>query len=323
MRILVIKLSSLGDLFHALPAVHELKVGLGATVAWATQTEYAALVRCFSDVDRVIAFPRRSFCSGARTFLRELRAERYDIIVDLQGLLKSAFVARLARGQRRIGPSFHREGARFLYSEIAGERNKNRHAVEENLDVARHLGLAASEVAFPVRFPAVEVAAPRPRVAIVPSSRWQTKNWPPASFGEVARGLIARRNASVFLLGGPDDVRVCACLERDLDGEAVNLAGKLSLPEVGGYLAAMDLLIANDSGPVHMASAVETPSLVLFGPTDPARTGPYGNRHRVLRTDLPCQPCFSSACRLGDTRCMSAISPEQVLTAATGMLTST
>ena len=107
-------MSSLGDLFHALPAVHNLKAGLGAEVDWVVQPEYAALARCFTDVSRVIVFPRRAFFSGLFPFLRALRAERYDRIVDLQGLFKSALVARLARGGTRIGPSFHRESAHLL-----------------------------------------------------------------------------------------------------------------------------------------------------------------------------------------------------------------
>lgn len=128
-RLLVVKLSSMGDLFHALPAVHCMKLGLNATVDWAVQEEYAALVRCFTDIDRVIPVSRRAFVARFPSFLRELRACRYDLVVDLQGLLKSAVVGMLARGGRNIGPSFHREGAWVFYSSVAGERNKRRRGI--------------------------------------------------------------------------------------------------------------------------------------------------------------------------------------------------
>jgi heptosyltransferase-1 len=109
MKILVVKLSSLGDLFHPLPAVRCLKRELGAEIHWVVQEEYAGLVACFSDVSRVIRFPRRGFAAAGRAFVSELRRDRYDIAIDFQGLLKSALTTRMARAERRIGPSFHRE----------------------------------------------------------------------------------------------------------------------------------------------------------------------------------------------------------------------
>jgi heptosyltransferase I len=153
-RILIIKLSSFGDIFHALPAVNNLKIALDAEIDWVTQPEYVDLVKCFPVISTVIPFPRREFMTRGLGFFRTLRGRHYDLVIDLQGLLKSAIVARLARGTRTIGPSFQREGARFFYDAVAGRCNKNRHAVEENLDVVRYLGLPVSSIRFPVTFPA-------------------------------------------------------------------------------------------------------------------------------------------------------------------------
>lgn len=318
--VLVIKLSSLGDLFHALPAVHNLKVGLGAEIHWVTQEEYVELVQCFTDVDCVIPFYRKVFFSKLGPFLKELRAREYDYIIDLQGLLKSAIVGRLARGGKRIGPSFHREGTRLFYSAVTGKCNKNRHAVEENLDVVRYLGLDVIAPAFPVDFPAKEPAGQQPRVSILPASRWSIKNWPAKCFIDVAERLQRIRNASIFILGGPDDMEVCGEIEKALNGKIVNMAGKTTLAETGGILKEMDLLIANDSGPVHMAAAVGTPALVIFGPTDPARTGPFGDGHRIAGTSLPCQPCFSRTCGQEGIPCLSGVTPERVVETALEML---
>jgi lipopolysaccharide heptosyltransferase I len=304
-RLLVVKMSSLGDLFHALPAVRCLKRGLGASVDWVAHDIYADLVGRFEDVDRAIAYPRSAFLRGARAMLRELRAERYDLVVDLQGLLKSAMVARLARGGRRIGPSFHREGAGLAYDEVAGRRDRNRHAVEENLDVVRHLGLPRLEPAFPVRFPRSVPDAPRPRVALLPCSRRPEKNWTVAGFAAVGRGLRERAGATLFVMGAPPDAAVCAELAAAMGGGAVNLCGRTGLVELGSLLQEMDLAVTVDSGPMHMAAAVGVPVVAVFGPTDPVRTGPYGPRHRVVRPGpdlraLPPPPVLDAALGLLD-----------------------
>lgn len=319
-RVLVVKLSSLGDLFHALPAVRVLREKLGAAVDWVTQTEYAELVRCFTDVERVIPFPRREFPRGGLTFLRALRERSYDMVLDFQGLLKSAMVARLARSPRRIGPACGREGSVRLYTERAGPPDRSRHAVEQGLDLVRHLGLPVSTPVFPVRFPPVDFALPGPRVGLVPCSRWPTKNWPPDLFYDVARGL-QERGASVFLFGSPEDQATCAAIERGLHGNIADLCGRTSLVELGGWMAGMDLVISVDSGPMHIAAALGRPVLAIFGPTDPARTGPYGPMHRVLLADdCPCRPCYKRACEREDLACLRHISPDLVLRSALEMV---
>lgn len=320
-RVLIVKLSSLGDIFHALPAVHQLKTGLNATIDWVTQMNYGDLVGHFPDVERVIGFPRKRFPVHAAKFLRTLRAEKYDLIVDLQGLLKSAFVARCAQGSRRIGPSFHREGSAWFYSDVAGPRNRNRHAVDEALDVVRRLGLAMDTPVFPVSFPRNPLDTPAPRVAIIPCSRWPTKNWPIAGFIEVANALRRAAKASIYLVGGPDDIESCRNLETAVQGPVVNTCGKTSLVELGSLLQEMDLVISVDSGPMHMAAALGSPVLAIFGATDPLRTGPYGNRHRILTADdLACRPCRSYNCSRGDLGCLRDLPPGRVIAAAQEML---
>ncbi|MBM4147515.1 MAG: glycosyltransferase family 9 protein [Lentisphaerae bacterium] len=320
MKILVAKMSSLGDLFHPLPAVHCLKMGLRADIHWVANEEYAELVSTFTDVDRVIAFPRRHFMSGAARFLGELRRERYDMLVDFQGLLKSAMVLRAARGGLRIGPSFSREGARFLYDKVAGRVNKERHAVEENMDVVRMLGLPLLDACFPIALPPPVLSDAAPRVGLVVASRWPTKNWPEEYFGAVAAGLKKLCGATVYVIGGAGDAGVAARVIEAARVPVVDLTGRLTLVQMAGVLAELDLLIANDSGPVHAAAAVGTQALVLFGPTDPMRTGPYGDRHRMLTSGDDCSPCFSRSCMRGDIRCMKSIAPDRVIEAAAQMI---
>jgi heptosyltransferase-1 len=310
----------MGDLFHALPAVHNLKVGLDAQIDWVTHDYYVDLVKCFSDVDRVIPFYRRSFFRNFSRFVDELRKEKYDLVVDMQGLMKSAVVTTLARGKRKIGPSFYREGARVFYNEIAGMRNKERHAVEENLDIVRHLGLNLVEPVFPVEFPDAGLEGKDCKIGIVPLSRWETKNWPVQCYTKLIERLSKQCEATFYLLGGRDDVGVCEEIANGLSADIVNMAGKSSFVEMGGILKQMDLLISNDSGPVHVAAAAGTPTLVVFGPTDSNRTGPYGDGHKVVTAGLDCQPCFSRSCRNEGIACLEGVTPEHVGELALEML---
>ncbi len=286
MRLLIVKTSSLGDLFHALPAVHLLKTGLNAEIDWVVNSGYVSLVKCFTDVDRVIPFPRNSLHTNLKSFLSDLRKDHYDFVVDMQGLLKSALIARAARSHKRIGPSFHREFAYLFYDHVAAERNKERHAVDENLDVLRFLELPDGPVQFPVAFPPpVFTGQTSPlKVLLSPCSRHAAKNWPVERFAAVGKALHEKHGAMLYISGVPEDADTCKKLMELLPpGSAHNLCGKTSLVELGGVLQAMALVITVDSGPMHMAAAAGTPTLAIFGPTDPLRVGPYGPQHRVLR----------------------------------------
>lgn len=333
-RILIVKLSSMGDLFHALPAVHLICRAFDAKCDWAVQSEYVQLVECFSDVDRIIAVPRHAI--GLKSLVQlyiDLRQEKYDLVLDLQGLLKSALIARLARGERCIGPSFSREAAHLFYKERAAAGNVGddsngvevRHAVDCVLDTCSYLGIPRSPVEFPVEFPAVEVAGPRPWIAVAPVSRWQTKNWPLERFESVAKQLAVKTKGTIVLLGGAGDSDVTsriASAVRSCGGNAIDAAGKYSLVQSGGCLASCNLLISNDSGPVHMAVASGTKVLALFGPTDPCRTGPYGDRHVVLRGGCAKMPCYERECSLGANKllCMDSITVARVIDGAITML---
>lgn len=321
-RVLIVKLSSLGDLFHALPTVDRIHQEWGALVDWVANEAYVPLVERFGPVNRVIGFPRRHFAAKAGRFLAELRRERYDYVFDLQGLMKSALTARAARAGKRIGPSFHREGSCLLYDAVAGPRNKNRHAVDENLDLLDYLGIARGTPRFPVDFDRPSAALPPgPRIGLVPCSRWKTKNWPPEYFIEIAKALAPR--ARLFLFGSPEDRETCREIARESGHVVTDLCAKTSLVELGGWLAAMDLVITVDSGPMHIAAATGTPVLALFGATDHRRTGPYGPRHQVLfREDLACRPCLSRECRLPerDIRCLKGLTPERVVAQALARL---
>ena len=331
-RILVVKLSSLGDTLHALPAVAEIAERLDAEVDWAVQPAFAPLVECFACVARVVRVPRPSEFRAWLRALRDLRrAPPYDLVLDMQGLLKSALVARAARAPRRVGPSFAREGSPLFYTELAGPRDRSRHAVEECLDTLRHLGFEPpSPLRFPLRVPDVDPDAlapalagrPGPLVAVAPFSRWATKNWPAASFAEAIRLLATERGARVFVIGGPGDREGAEAIVRAAGVPAANLCGDLSLVQSAGLLKRCAALLTNDSGPMHMAAALGVPCVVPFGPTSPDRTGPWGDGHAILRAPdaCPLAPCRKRVCPRGDGACLAAIPARRAVDAVCAAL---
>ena len=331
-RILVVKLSSLGDTLHALPAVAELRDRLPASrVDWAVQPAFAPLVRRFACVDRVFEIPRPSRPrEWARSLLALRRAGPWDLVVDFQGLLKSALVARAAPAPRRIGPSFAREGSRLLYTELAGPRDKSRHAIDECFDVLRRLGIPVpAEPRFPldvlgiapeVLDPPELASLPGPRIAVAPYSRWPSKNWPAERFSEAIRLLVKEHGARVHVLGGPGDRAGAQAIADAAGVPAANHCGAFSLVESAGLLARCEALLTNDSGPMHLAAALGVRCVAVFGPTSADRTGPYGPRHAILRAEPECPraPCRRRDCPLGTGACLSSIPAARAVAALFG-----
>lgn len=324
MRILIIKLSSLGDLAHALPAVRALKERTGATIDWVVQPEYAGLLACCPDVARTIAFPRRRFVRGFLPFLFALRRERYDAIVDLQGLMKSALAARLARGGKRVGPAWAREGAhRFYDAQPPRPEGPRRHAVDEWMAVADLVAPGAGPAPAPlVNFREAETdGLPGPHVAFAPFSRWSTKDWPAGKFAELGRRLVAEMGCQIHIVGGRGDEAQGEALTRQIGGRTDNRCGKTDLPGLCSLLKGMDLLVTVDSGPMHWADAMGVPLVAVFGATDPARTGPYRQlAHVVAKEGLACRPCHSRTCARGDLACLRELDVDGVFQAVLSRL---
>lgn len=321
MRILIVKLSSFGDILHALPAVNSLRCQLPARIDWVTQAEYASLVACFPDVGKVFPVRRHQGWRGFLATCRALRREAYDLVIDLQGLQKSALVARLAGGRRCIGPSYHREGARIWYHETAPPADGERHAVIQAMDVLPMLGISRPEQPlFPIVLPAKPALTASPRVGIAPVSRWPSKNWPVDRYTRLARLLQERRGASITILGGEDSLAAARAIREGCSGTVNIQCGNLDWPELGAAIKDLDVLVANDSGPVHLAAALEVPCVVFYGPTVPRRTGPWGGRHRIMVSRASCAGCYRRNCPYPDNRCWEGMEPEEICRAVVALL---
>lgn len=313
MRILIIKPSSLGDVVHALPTVNLIRRKFPAAhISWLIGDSLRPLLDRCPLINELIPF-HRHHTGRFPSLLRRLNAARFDIVVDLQGLLRSGIMTFATMSPRRIGLSDAREGARFFYNETVTVSEI--HAVDRYLLAAKHLGCESGPIEFPLGLEQPPPAKPS-LIAINPSARWDTKLWGDDKFAELVNRLPRER--VVVTSSASESERVARILGNTKSAAGPrNLAGKTDLLELAELYRQCCVLITNDSGPMHIAAAVGTPVIAIFGPTDPALTGPYGDRHIVLRAGIPCSPCLSDRCtHTPAMECMDKVTVEQVLAAA-------
>jgi heptosyltransferase I len=338
-KLLIVKPSSLGDIIHALFAVQQLRGQLPqAEIWWVANDSLCDLVGLCPDL-HVIPFPRKALgrCSwkAFRGFLKALRANEFDAVLDFQGLLRSALITYAAKSPLRYGFSDAREGARLFYNRVVEVPAEPTHAVEKNLLLVKRFledqGLALPEGAYtdlPLALPEDWQSAAdelleksglsgRPLVAVGCASRWDSKSWPEDFFADVLKEVHRLRpDAGIWLLGSPDEAPRAEQVKA-LCGETpvVSLAGKTSMGALCALLKASRVLFTNDSGPMHIAALEAVPCVANFGSTNPVLTGPYGpaGRHFVVQSACPQAPCFHRECPRGDNHlCCKEISPVTV-----------
>ncbi len=327
-RFLIVKPSSLGDVIHAFPAVSMLAQSEPeAKIDWLVAPAFAPVVKYHPAVDNVILFRRKelgklsSFPKAFAELFTEIRKNRYDAVIDLQGLLRSALISRLAKTNIAAGPAVSKErGIQFFYDIKLNPGEKFRHAVRKNMAMmAEFLNIPEPEKAvFEIKEnPAAaqkldELMSGFPKeklIAIAPGARWASKQWPPEFFADVISIFHQKHpDYSFIILGSPDEKPLGEILEKHMRAPALNLIGQTGIPELLEAIRRSSLLLCNDSGPMHIAAALGTPLICMFGPTDPVLTGPFTDRAEILVPELECIKCFKRECTSG--RCHCAISPE-------------
>jgi lipopolysaccharide heptosyltransferase I len=325
-RILLIKLSAVGDVIHALPVLAGLRARFPtAQIDWLVRPDCADLVRCHPALSNVVPFPRH--LSGAPWVkvaallgsLGSVRRPRYDLAIDLQGQLRSAVYALASRAPVRIGFANAREGAWLAYTHRVAVPSPDHHAVERYLWVGDLLGFPRRDPDFTISVPpdaaaATEALAHRHGLAgqrlaiLVPGTVWETKHWSVDGFAAVGRHL-AGRGLRVIVAGSARDRGRAAAVAAACPG-AIDLCGDTSLGELAALIRQATICVTNDSGPMHLAVALGTPVASAFGPTNPVRTGPYRRPRSVVRADVPCSPCYLRQLRQCpyDHRCMTTLS---------------
>jgi len=333
-RLLIVKLSSIGDVVQALSVLEPLRP-LCSHLGWIVERPSLGLLEGHPLVERVHLFPKEELRAGLRgggllhaisNLRRELAGQRYDTVLDMQGLLKSALVVALSGARRKVGFAGSRELAYLALNERVPSGRLERHAVLKYLDLTRHLGAKVGRVSFPVWVrPEEEARVERllaggpPVIAVSPQTRWETKQWSAASFAALTRSLVAELGARVALCGAPADRPQLEAIAEQAGHPSgvLNLAGQLNLREFAHLCRLSRLVVSCDSGPMHLAAAVGAPVVAIFGPTAPWRTGPFGSTHRVVRRGLSCSPCFRKRC--ASRACLEGVSPQEVLEAARGL----
>jgi len=335
-KILILKPSSLGDVVQAIPVLRLLKQHLpGSSIYWWLDRRLVPLLEGDPDLAGVVRFERKRWASPIHwpemwRSVRWLREQNFDWVIDLQCLARSGAFAWLANGQLLVGLDEPREGARGFYDVVVRRASFHTHAVDWYLAVLPPLGVPVHwNFAWWPERPEVAAAVQTKWetngarwIALQPGARWVNKRWPAEHFAEVVRRLAAQSPDLRFvILGDAEGKSVGETIALAAPERCLNLTGQTSLPEMAEWLRLCELMVTNDTGPMHMAAALGKPVVAVFGPTEPRRTGPYGQLERVLQHPLPCAPCMKPRCVWPQPmECLTAISPATVVERARRIL---
>ena len=325
-KICIVKPSSLGDISHSLPILPALRLLFpNSEITWVVNAAFRNLLDHNPLLNRVISFARgkpgnsSSSVSGIAEVCGRLLREKYDLTIDLQGLLRSGLMTGATRAKVRVGMADAREGASFFYTHRVWAPRLQLHAVDRVVRVAAELGLDGFEPSFQVcptphdRRWAKEVldSVPSPRLILNLGARWLTKRWPPEHFAEIARRAEAEFGAGLVCVGADVDRPLAMTLRRAIAPlPLLDLTGKTSLLQLAALARESDLFVSNDTGPLHVAAAAEATVVGIYTCTNPALTGPYGPRAATVQSRVCCAPSLRKTCdRL---ECFTELSPDRV-----------
>ena len=325
-RVALLKPSSLGDIVHSLPVLTALRRRYPrARLTWVVNRTYEPLLRGHRDLDDTLPVDRTAVRSGlragAQSFVRllgELRRRRFDLVIDLQGLFRSGLMTAVTGAARRVGLSTAREGAAWSYTDVVPVPPGDAlHAVDRYRLVAEALG-AGGPPEFHVPVPedarrwAWEVLRERPRpwLALGVGARWRTKRWPPEHFAALARRAQDHFGGTALLIGGPEEAEVARAVAARLAGPVGDFTGRTTLPRLAALLARADVMLANDTGPLHLAAALGRPVVAPYTCTGVGRNGPYGSARGAVETTVWCRGSYLKRCpRL---ECMAELTPDRL-----------
>lgn len=318
-KILIIKPSSLGDIVHSLPVMDALyKCFPGVEMHWLVAKGFEDILEgnpllkkvwiIHKDEWKKIANIQTTF-SELRRLFRELKAERFDLVIDLQGLFRSGLISKATGAPVRIGFKEAREGSTAFYTHRV-EGGKDIHAVDRYLRIPAFLGCNTEDVKFTFPPSSKSLVNKIPfygeYAVMAPGARGHAKRWPPRRFGRLASLLPIK----ILVIGNKGDRMLADEVVKASRGNAISIAGKTDLKELLEVIRGARFMVSNDTGSMHIAAALGVPVFALFGPTNPVRTGPYGSGHTIIRKEIPCSPCYRKTCT--NVRCLDMINEEEV-----------
>jgi lipopolysaccharide heptosyltransferase I len=324
MNVLIVRLGALGDVVHAIPAAAALRAAFpDARIDWLVDARHRGMVDLVTAIDRVLVVPRSSI-AGWTHAVRDLRQVPYDVALDLQGLLKSAVFARASGAPRVIGFSIwhlREKTARPFYSEAgASADGETEHVIYKNLRLLQTVGVTDERITFPlahVDSPAVAAVrsaiGTQPFAMINPGAAWPNKRWPPERFGEVAAFVRDVRGLPSIVLWGPGEDALARAVV-DASSGAARMAPPTSIGDLLALGREASLMVSGDTGPLHIAAAAGTPTVAIFGPTDPHRNGPWSDADIVVSRYESCGCHYDRKCRQASW-CLNGVSVAEVTAA--------
>ena len=321
-RILLIRFGSLGDVVLTTPAIRALREAFpDAYIAMLVGDRSVDIVSENPRLDEVIPFRRDAKgISELRRVAAMLRERNFDVSVDMQRKFRSSLLAYLSGAELRIG--YHRPGG--LLCTVRIPDNQNKHAVDRNLDLLRPLGIetdsrepemflshADQDYAHRV-FEAQGLASRSPIVGMFPGAGWRHRCWPAERFAAIGDLAAEKYRAGVVIFGGPGEEDIVDNVTGNMSAAVVAIKDKMTLGQLGAMIKKCDLFLSNDTGPMHISVAAGTPTIGLFGPGNHIKFQPIGEKHALIRKDVPCSPCkqFTSKCK--DNICMKLITVDEV-----------
>jgi heptosyltransferase-1 len=346
-RVLVLRLSAVGDVIRTLPAVKALKeYAPSSSITWIVEEPSQAFLRSQPEVDEVMLFPRKRWTKGIKSlggiggtigemwgFLKDLRRRKFDVVLDFHGILKSGVLSFLSGSPKRIGydRSSTKEG-NFLFSNVKVKLSPKRISrFQRNLILLKGMGMEVKEPEYSLHVPqedrdyvasffrASSANRNKPLIAIHPGTSPKAifKRWMPDRYAQLADRLVRELNASVLFTWGDGELEWVEGIRKEMKEPSLLGPKTESLTQLGEVYRNCDLYVGGDTGPMHIASLMGIPTVVIYGPTDPIENEPFGN-HIEVRKEVGCNPCHEYSCK--DLTCIKAISTDEVFKATKEIL---
>ena len=323
-KILIVKPSALGDIVHSLPFLNALSKRFpNAQIDWVVAKGLHPLLENHPMLNKLWIIDKSNWKKLCRlnstykelkTLAADLKNEKYDLVIDLQGLMRSGIITKMTKCKYRVGFKAAREGANLFYTHKIPCKWSEMHAIDRYLKIAAALGCNIDKVENTFtnfnENPPIMSNLPEEYIVIAPSAGKEANRWPADRFGKLA----AQLPFPVVAVSNKADADIVDELILHSDNKAISLAGKTSIMELAAVIKKAKFFISNDTGPMHIAAALNIPVFAIFGPANPEKTGPYGDIHTIISVNAPCAPCYAKKkCMHEHWQCMETLTVDIVL----------
>ncbi|MBR6013033.1 MAG: glycosyltransferase family 9 protein [Selenomonadaceae bacterium] len=326
---LIIKLSAIGDVIHALPVSYAIKESFpDAKITWVVEPPAYDILKMNPCVDKIILFEKKDFKTFGGfikkffPFRKEIQSENYDAVLDLQGLFKSASIAFFAKANIKLGICDMREMSDKISKPVIGE-NFQGHIVERYLDTARAVGCKVEKIIFPLEVPDEQIKKAEiilkhagvhlenPYAVLAVGANWPNKRWSEKNFAKLCDWIYEKKIVPVLIGNGDVDEQRAAEIEKLMEIPPINLIGRTNLMQLTHVIKNSKFVVGGDTGTVHLAAGLKIPTVMLMGPTDANRNGAFEQEKNSIEVDRDCKGCWKRFCPKNED-CLEKISVETV-----------